>query len=77
MIWGPADGVIMNIDSARSAFPGQQQLSISHRTAAVSLGVSFPGKLIEMEKSISLGQGGTFLWFQAVYHTKEQGGEGE
>lgn len=46
-------------------------------TAAVSLGVSFPGKLIEMEKSISLGQGGTFLWFQAIYHTKEQGEEGE
>lgn len=77
MIWGPADGVIMNNGSAWARFQDNSSSQSSHMTAAVSLGVSFPGKLMEMEKSISLGQGGTFLWFQAIYHTKEQGEEGE
>lgn len=49
-IWGPADGVIMNIDLASARFQGNLSTQSSHMTAAVSLGVGFPGKLIEMEK---------------------------
>ena len=50
MIWGPADGVIMNIDLAWARFQGNRGAQSSHVTVAVSLGVSLPGKLIEMEK---------------------------
>ena len=50
MIWEPADGVIMNIDLAWACFQGNGSSQSCHIIAAISLGVSFPGKLIEVEK---------------------------
>lgn len=51
MIWGSADGVIMNIDWPNWArFQGNSSSQSCRITAVISLSVSFPKKLIEIEK---------------------------
>lgn len=71
MIWGPADGVIMNIDLAW-VFPGQEQLSIMSNYSSYLTGCQFSQEANWNWRSISLGQDLTFLWFHAVYQTKRE-----
>lgn len=49
MIWGPAYGVLMSIDLTWERFRGNSSAQSCQIIAVISLGVSFPRKLIEIE----------------------------